>query len=127
MKPANPRGAFGLKGAVTKTLLLALFVVAAFVLARSLLSGNKAEARRLVEQGALLVDVRTPEEFARGHLPNAVNLPVDQLPARYRELGPPEKPLVLYCRSGARSGRALRFLKDKGYTTVVNLGPMSAW
>ena len=85
------------------------------------------EARRRVEAGATLVDVRTPEEFAAGHLPGAVNLPVDELPQRLGELGSPEKPLVIYCRSGARSTRAERLLKERGFEQVFNLGPMSAW
>lgn len=85
------------------------------------------EARRRVEAGATLVDVRTPEEFAAGHLPGAVNLPVDELPQRLGELGSPEKPLVIYCRSGARSTRAERLLKERGFQDVFNLGPMSAW
>ena len=85
------------------------------------------EAHQRVAAGATLVDVRTPEEFAAGHLPGAVNIPVDELPRRFSELGSPEKPLVVYCRSGARSGRAERLLKERGFQDVFNLGPMSAW
>lgn len=87
----------------------------------------RAEAHRLVEAGATLVDVRTPEEFASGHLPGALNIPVDELPRRLGELGSPEKSLVVYCRSGARSSRAERLLKERGFQNVFNLGPMSAW
>lgn len=86
-----------------------------------------AEAHRRVEAGATLVDVRTPEEFATGHLPGAVNIPVEELPRRFPELGSPEKPLVVYCRSGARSSRAERLLKEHGFQDVFILGPMSAW
>ncbi len=85
------------------------------------------EARRRVEAGATLVDVRTPEEFAAGHLPGAVNIPVGALEERLGELGPPATPLVVYCRSGARSGRAERLLKARGFQDVFDLGPMSAW
>ncbi|WP_163783028.1 rhodanese-like domain-containing protein [Myxococcus vastator] len=86
-----------------------------------------AEARRRVEAGATLVDVRTPEEYAAGHLPGAVNIPVGELARRLGELGSPGTPLVVYCRSGARSGRAERLLKAQGFQDVFNLGPMSAW
>ncbi|QQR41787.1 rhodanese-like domain-containing protein [Myxococcus xanthus] len=86
-----------------------------------------SEARRRVEAGATLVDVRTPEEFASGHLPGAVNIPVDELARRFGELGSPQTPLVVYCRSGARSGRAERLLKEQGFQDVFNLGPMSTW
>ena len=86
-----------------------------------------ADARRLVENGALLVDVRTADEFAAGHLPGAVNLPVGDLQSRVDELAPKERPVVVYCRSGMRSGRAARILTDSGYVAVHNLGPMSRW
>ncbi|NOJ78319.1 rhodanese-like domain-containing protein [Myxococcus xanthus] len=86
-----------------------------------------AEARRRVEAGATLVDVRTPEEFAAGHIPGAVNIPVDELARRFGELGSQQTPLVVYCRSGARSGRAERLLKEQGFQDVFNLGSMSTW
>lgn len=86
-----------------------------------------AEARRQVESGARLVDVRSPGEYASGHLPGALNLPVDQLSSRLGELEDKSKPVVLYCRSGARSARAAEVLKGAGYKTVHNLGAMSRW
>ncbi|MFB1481788.1 rhodanese-like domain-containing protein [Corallococcus sp. RDP092CA] len=86
-----------------------------------------AEAHQRVAAGATLVDVRTPEEFAAGHLPGAVNIPVEELPRRLAELGSPEKPFVIYCRSGARSSRAEHLLRERGFQDVFNLGPMSAW
>lgn len=86
-----------------------------------------AEAHQRVAAGAMLVDVRTPEEFAAGHLPGAVNIPVDELPQRLPELGSPEKPLVIYCGSGMRSGQAERLLKEHGFQDVFNLGAMSDW
>lgn len=85
------------------------------------------EAHRQVEAGALLVDVRTPEEFAEGHLPGARNIPVDDLAQRLEELGPLDTPVVVYCRSGGRSTRAERLLKERGFQQVLNLGPMSTW
>lgn len=86
-----------------------------------------AEARRLVKEGALLLDVRTPEEFAAGHLPDALNIPVQELEQRIAELGPKQKSVVVYCRSGNRSGRAARLLKREGYPAVRDLGGMSRW
>jgi phage shock protein E len=85
------------------------------------------DARALVERGALLVDVRTPEEFAAGHLPGAINVPVDEIDRRASELGDPHRSVVLYCRSGRRSARAAELLGKRGFTAVRNLGPMSAW
>ena len=58
--------------------------------------------RQLVEQGALLLDVRTPAEFSEGHVPHATNIPVQELGARLGEVGPKTRPVVVYCRSGGR-------------------------
>lgn len=85
------------------------------------------QAHQWVNAGALLVDVRTPEEFAAHHLEGAVNIPVNELPERLDELGPPETPLVLYCGTGKRSSKAEHLLRERGFQQIVNLGPMSAW
>jgi phage shock protein E len=86
-----------------------------------------AEAHRLVEQGARLVDVRTRNEFADGHISGALNIPVQELEQRMRELGSSDQSIVVYCRSGARSSRASRMLKSAGYSAVHDLGAMSRW
>lgn len=86
-----------------------------------------SEARRLVADGARLVDVRTPGEFAAGHLPGAVNIPVQELDRRMAELDAKDRPIVLYCRSGNRSGHAARMLEGAGYSQVHDLGAMSRW
>jgi phage shock protein E len=88
---------------------------------------SSEEARRLVQSGARLVDVRTPDEFAAGHIPGAINIPVQQLETRIHELEPREGTVVLYCRSGRRSGDAARMLKRAGFALVHDLGPMSRW
>jgi phage shock protein E len=72
-----------------------------------------------ITAGAKIVDVRSPAEFADGAYPGAVNIPLPALPARMNELGPKDKP---YCASGARSGQAMRFLKQNGFADVVNAG-----
>lgn len=86
-----------------------------------------SEARRLVEGGARLIDVRTRDEFAAGHIAGAVNIPVQELDRRMGELEPKDVPVVVYCRSGNRSGRATRVLKSAGYARVHDLGAMSRW
>jgi rhodanese-related sulfurtransferase len=88
---------------------------------------SPAEAHRLVEAGASLVDVRTPGEFGGGHLPGAVNIPLDRIAAHAAELKKAGKPVVLYCASGARSGQAKRILVGAGLTDVHDLGGMSRW
>lgn len=88
---------------------------------------SSAEARRLVAEGARLVDVRTAGEFGGGHLPGAVNIPLDQIESRAGELKKLGKPVVLYCASGARSGQAKRILAGAGIADVHDLGGMSRW
>ena len=86
-----------------------------------------ADARALVQNGALLLDVRTGGEFSGGHLPGAINIPVSDLENRLSEVGPKNRPIVVYCRSGQRSARAARTLKSAGYEAVHNLGSISSW
>ncbi|HOX32078.1 MAG TPA: rhodanese-like domain-containing protein [Spirochaetales bacterium] len=78
--------------------------------------------RDKIKAGALVVDVRTPDEFADGAYPGAVNIPLNALPSRMAELGPKERCVVLYCASGARSAQAARLLKQAGYGDVINAG-----
>ncbi len=109
--------------------MVAIFVGVWLVLGR-LLRGrliDGASARSLVGGGARLVDVRSPAEFASGHLPAARNIPLDQLPGRLKELQPADKPVVLYCASGARSGFAARTLRKHGFSNVHNLGSIRRW
>lgn len=88
---------------------------------------RSGKARALVAAGAALIDVRTPAEYQGGHLPDARNVPLDRLLAHPREAGPRDRPVVVYCASGTRSGLAARALRRAGYETVLNLGPMFAW
>jgi phage shock protein E len=88
---------------------------------------SSSEARQLVQTGARLVDVRTAGEFAAGHIEGAVNIPVQELESRLAELTPKDAPVVVYCRSGHRSGNAARILKGAGFAAVHDLGAMSRW
>jgi phage shock protein E len=104
----------------------------ALVLSLTACSGGDAvrrvtggEAHALVAAGGTLLDVRSAEEFAAGHLEGAVLVPVDELAGRLAEL-PRERPVVVYCRSGGRSARAAAILGEAGYG-VHDLGGMSSW
>ena len=88
---------------------------------------SSGEARRLVKEGARLIDVRSPGEFAAGHLDGAANIAVGEIGRRTGELGPNDGPIVLYCASGTRSAMAARTLRSAGFSKVYNLGPMSNW
>ena len=88
---------------------------------------SSADAHRLVQAGARLVDVRASFEFAAGHLPGAINVPVQHMHARINELDPKDAPIVVYCQSGSRSKMAFDELESAGFTRLYDLGPMSAW
>lgn len=81
-----------------------------------------AAVKQLLDGGALVVDVRTPGEYAAGHHPRAINIPVDQVENRLAEFGDKTKPVVVYCQSGTRSSRAKSALEANGFTSVTNAG-----
>lgn len=77
-------------------------------------------------QNHVLVDVRTPEEFATGYIEGAINIPVDQIASRISEI-PEGVPVVVYCRSGNRSARAASILNSNNYNEVYDLGGVIQW
>jgi phage shock protein E len=102
----------------------AILVVAVFALKR-LGWISVRRARSLLEQGAVVVDVRTNSEFLTRHVPGALNLPLDSLAdAAARRLPDKRKVVLLHCLSGTRSGIAKRLLTSMGYTSVFNLGSL---
>jgi phage shock protein E len=88
---------------------------------------DKEKAHQMVAAGARLVDVRTPNEFASGHLDGAVNIPLQELPKRFQEIGPPSTAVVVYCAKGPRSAMAEQFLRQQGFDQVHNLGGLGTW
>lgn len=84
-------------------------------------------ARALVAAGARVVDVRTAAEFDAGHLPGAINIPFEEVGRRAGEIGPKETPVLLYCRSGRRSGIAAETLRGLGYERLYDLQRYDAW
>jgi phage shock protein E len=90
---------------------------------------DPATARAMIASGAVVIDVRTADEFADRHLAMAVNLPVDELPGRLAEVdrlagGDRTRPIVVYCASAKRAARAKAQLEAAGYTRVVNGGSL---
>jgi len=83
-------------------------------------------ASRLAGRDVLLLDVRTPDEFAAGHAPDAVLIPVNELEDRLSELDP-ATPIVAICRSGVRSQGAAELLVGHGYDVVNLAGGTIAW
>lgn len=84
------------------------------------------EARRLLAQGALVLDVRSSVEFASQSIPGAINVPLDSLEFQISHVVPSlDTPLLLHCQSGGRSGVATRILKGLGYSRAFNLGSLA--
>jgi rhodanese-related sulfurtransferase len=88
---------------------------------------NVTEAHRLVEKGALLIDVDPPEVFGTAHLDGSINIPVEDLARRQEDIGPLGRRIVVYARKGRTSARAAHLLRSIGYHSVLNLGPMKRW
>lgn len=86
-----------------------------------------ATAQQLQQRGVTVVDVRSAGEFESGHVPGAINIPYDQVAARSAELGAKGKPVLLYCRSGRRSGIAGAELNKQGFSAVYDFKSMGAW
>jgi rhodanese-related sulfurtransferase len=84
------------------------------------------EARRRVEAGAVLLDVRTPQEWEAGHAPGSVWIPMDEVAARQSEV-PADRDVVVICRSGARSARITGVLAAAGRDAWNVAGGLQAW
>ncbi|MFP4607588.1 MAG: VTT domain-containing protein [Thiohalospira sp.] len=131
--------ATGAEGLIQKGLLgLALLAVAAFLprlvarlRRRPMLEVDEVQHRLARGDDLLVVDVRSPEEFTGelGHIPGAVNIPVDELPRRLDELADAtERPIALFCKTDRRSAKAADLLARNGFADAhVVRGGMTAW
>ena len=88
-----------------------------------LFGNKKPDFKSLVDNGALIVDVRSPQEFASGHIDGSVNMPLNVVVSKARFLRTAGKPVIICCRSGVRSEVAAEMLKAAG-VEVYNAG---AW
>ena len=86
-------------------------------------SSNDDALRAAISKGAYLVDVRTPAEFAAGHVKGSVNIPLDTVPQQINQFKGKDH-IVVFCRTGNRSGQAKTFLEQNGIVNVINGG---AW
>jgi rhodanese-related sulfurtransferase len=108
------------------TLLLALFGWNQLQAAQDI---EVRQAQAMNQHGALLLDVREPDEYAEIHAPHATLIPLGQLSARFNEIAAyKNQPIAVMCRSGKRSAKAVQLLQDAGYSQVSNVsGGMMAW
>ena len=78
-------------------------------------------------EGAILLDVRTPQEYGEGHIPGSKNLPLQQLDKIRSVTDNKNIPIFVYCHSGARSRQAAAMLQHLGYANVNNIGGIAAY
>ena len=118
-----------LRRMISKIILVVLAVIVGFVLYQrySSVRVSGSDARSMVAGGAMLVDVRSPEEFAGGHIEGAKSIPIQELSRRMYELGDKDGEIVVYCQSGGRSAMAKRLLESNGFTKVHDMGGMGRW
>jgi rhodanese-related sulfurtransferase len=112
--------------------ILAVLLVAAYeirVRQRNFAAVSPQDAIRLMNQGALVLDIRKPDEFAAGHINGARHMPSDQILTAGESMKKyKEKPLLVYCDSGSLGGSAARQLAEQGFTKAFTIrGGLSAW
>lgn len=83
----------------------------------------------IINDGAILVDVRSKEEYDDGHINGAILLPIDEIDedTASDNFDSKDSNIIVYCRSGNRSSQAVTLLKNLGYTNIYDLGAMSNW
>ena len=88
---------------------------------------NTGVAEYETTDGAVLLDVRTAEEYRDGHIDGSVNLPLDRISSIEDAVQDKNTPLYVHCLSGGRSGQAVSYLKQIGYTNAKNIGGISSY
>ena len=89
---------------------------------KNILGMSNTDYKALMEEGAIIIDVRSPGEFAGGHIEGSVNIPLDRLENNLGKLKDKQQHIITCCASGMRSGSAKSLLKSKGYENVYNGG-----
>ena len=92
------------------------------------ISAQEAKSRMNADRSVIVLDVRTPEEYAEKHIPGSVLIPLDTIERDAPKALPDKKRTILvYCRSGRRSAIAAKTLADMGYLSVFDFGGISRW
>lgn len=87
----------------------------------SIFGGGKSNVKEMITNGAVIIDVRTPQEFSSGHVKGSKNIPLDRIESEVKKIKAMNKPVVVCCASGMRSGQAKNILKRHGIE-VENAG-----
>ena len=107
-----------------KTLLVVIVAIVGVILWKRLSLVSVDAARKYLREGAVIVDVRSAEEYQGDHLPAAVNIPLGELARLPHLLKDKERVLLIHCLSGTRSGMAEGKIKAMGYKHVFNMGSL---
>ncbi|MBI2513099.1 MAG: hypothetical protein HYV96_14070 [Opitutae bacterium] len=88
---------------------------------------NASDAARLFQDGAVLIDVREPNELAVSHVAGSTQMPIREIPTRMSEI-PTDRQVLILCHHGGRSARVTQFLRSAGWENVTNVaGGIDAW
>lgn len=97
-------------------------------LQNNLLTPTELQTKAAADDDLLILDVRSPQEYAAGHIPNAINIPYDEMGDRLNELPAGRSPIVVYCERGVRARVAEQVLAEQGFATTFHLeGHMQRW
>lgn len=88
----------------------------------SILGFGKSKITNALRNGGIVIDVRTPQEFDRGKVPESINIPVDRIAANAERIKGMNRPVIFCCASGNRSSSAVNIMKEKGLKDVYNGG-----
>jgi phage shock protein E len=88
----------------------------------SFLGFGSSKVKDALRKGAIVIDVRTPQEFDQGKVPESINIPIDRIAANAERIKGMNRPAVFCCASGMRSGNAVNIMKGKGLKEVYNGG-----
>lgn len=115
----------------TQAIYALLVILTIWLINPVMAGGGDPEAAKkawpMIESGALLIDVRSEEEFASGHIEGALNIEWDKTDALQEAIGEDrQRPVVFYCRSGNRAGKSITELESRGYTRIFNATGLEA-
>ena len=107
-------------------LVVLVMVVVIFKFGLGSSGAERVVVKEKIQQGAVVIDVRTPSEFSAGHYPGALNIPLQDLESRLGELGDKKRAIIVYCASGMRSAQAAKLLTAAHFADVTNAGGLSS-